>query len=61
MLPGIRRLQQMEIAFGAFERAVRLSIPFERQSISARLEDGFLVISVPKRSSGPRRIEVEAK
>jgi HSP20 family molecular chaperone IbpA len=51
----------MEIAFGPFERSVRLSIPFERQGISANLEDGFLVIAVPKRTSGPRRIEVEPK
>ncbi len=60
-LPGIRRLQQMEIAFGPFERVVRLSVPYDRQGLTARLEDGFLVISVPKRSNAPRRIEVETE
>jgi len=54
-----QRLHQMEIAFGAFERAIRIGIPFERERVSAQLEDGFLRVTLPKRSTGPRRIDVE--
>jgi HSP20 family protein len=52
-----QRLHQMEIAFGPFERSVRIGIPFERDQVSAHLEDGYLSVRLPKR--GPRTIEVE--
>ena len=51
------RLHQMEIAFGPFERSVRIAIPFERGEVSAHLEDGYLSVRLPKRL--PRTIEVE--
>jgi HSP20 family protein len=54
-----QRLHQMEIAFGPFERAIRIGIPFDRERVSARIEDGFLRVTVPKRPTGPRRIDVE--
>lgn len=54
-----QRLHQMEIAFGPFERAIRIGIPFDRERVSARIEDGFLRVTVPKRATGPRRIDVE--
>jgi HSP20 family protein len=53
-----QRLHQMEIAFGPFERALRISIPFDRDRVSAKLEDGFLRVTLPKRRPGDRRIEV---
>ena len=53
-----QRLHQMEIASGPFERTLRIGIPFERTGVSAQLEDGFLRVTLPKRSS--RRIDVEA-
>jgi HSP20 family molecular chaperone IbpA len=49
----------MEIAFGPFERAIRIGIPFARDRVSAQLEDGFLRVTLPKRDTGPRRIDVE--
>jgi HSP20 family molecular chaperone IbpA len=55
-----QRVHQMEIACGPFERALRIAIPFERDRVSAQLEDGFLRITLPKRSAGPRRIDVES-
>lgn len=54
---GVQRLHQMEIAFGPFERVLRLQIPFEREQVSAHLEDGFLTVTLPKRA--PRRLQVE--
>lgn len=57
---GVRRLHQMEIAFGPFERSIRIEIPFDTRGIEARLEDGFLYIVLPKLSNGPRRIEISA-
>jgi HSP20 family protein len=55
-----QRLHQMEIAFGPFERAIRIGIPFHRDRVSAQLEDGFLRVTLPKRDIGPRRIDVDA-
>ncbi|MBW2272639.1 MAG: Hsp20/alpha crystallin family protein [Deltaproteobacteria bacterium] len=55
----VRRLHQMEIAFGPFERAIRIAVPFDREQVSAHLEDGFLLVSLPKSGAKPRQIEVE--
>jgi HSP20 family protein len=52
------RLHQMEIAYGPFERSVRIAIPFEREHVSATLEEGFLTVTLPKRTPTRRRIEV---
>lgn len=59
--PDAQRLHQMEIAFGSFERNIRIGIPFERERVSAQLEDGFLRVTLPKRAAGPRRIDVETE
>jgi HSP20 family protein len=56
---GIRRLHQMEIAFGPFESAIRVGIPFDSQGVSAHLEDGLLEVRLPKRP--PVRVEVETE
>lgn len=56
-----RRLHQMEIAFGPFERSIRIAIPFERERVAAHLEDGFLEVRVPKRLPAQRRVEVETE
>jgi HSP20 family protein len=53
------RLHRMEIAFGRFERTIRISIPFERERVTANLEDGFLTVVLPKRETH-RKIEVES-
>lgn len=54
---GVQRLHQMEIAFGPFERVMRLEVPFERDGVSAHLEEGFLTVMLPKQT--PRRLSVE--
>jgi len=56
---GVRRLHRMEIAFGPFERSVRIQVPFQRDRVSAHLENGFLRIVLPKRVAERRRIPVE--
>lgn len=54
----IVRLHRMEVAFGRFERTVRIAIPFDRERVHAHLEDGFLTVELPKREPVRRRIEV---
>lgn len=54
----VQRLHQMEIAFGPFERTVRVAIPFERNQVSASLDEGFLNVVLPKSEPSRRRIEV---
>ena len=58
---SIRRLHQAEIAFGPFERSVQISTPFDRDRVTARLEDGFLEVSVPKRVPVPQHVEVKSR
>jgi HSP20 family protein len=55
----IVRPHRMEIAFGPFERTVRVGIPFERDGVVASLEDGFLTVVLPRREQTPRRIELQ--
>lgn len=55
----LQRLHQMEIAFGPFERSLRISIPFDRNGVVARIEEGFLTITLPRRAPERRRIEIE--
>lgn len=55
----VQRLHQMEIATGPFERRVQIPMAFDRDNVSANLADGFLTVVLPKRSAGPRQIEIE--
>ncbi len=55
----VRRLHQMEIASGPFERRLRIPIPFDRDAVSAQITDGFLTVTLPKNETGPRRVSVE--
>ena len=41
----MKRLLQMEIAAGPFERRLRIAIPFDRENVSAHLADGFLTVT----------------
>ena len=56
------RCYQLEVFFGAFERQVVLppNVAFDRENITANYRDGFLVMTLPKRTprSEKRRIEV---
>jgi HSP20 family protein len=56
----VQRLHQMEIASGPFERRVQIPIPFDRDGITANLADGFLTVVLPRRTAGPRKIEIES-
>lgn len=56
---GVRRLHQMEIAFGPFETSVRLGVPFDRDGVTAHLEDGLLEVRLPKRQAVRVAIEAE--
>jgi len=48
--PDVKRLHQMEIAAGPFERRVRIPLAFDRDRVSARLADGFLTVTLPRRT-----------
>ena len=54
-----RRLHQMEIVSGPFERRVEIAVPFDREAVSAHLADGFLTVTLPKRT--PRSVKVETE
>lgn len=58
---AVVRLHRLEIAFGRFERTIRIVIPFERDRVNASLEDGFLTVTLPKREPARRRIDVEPR
>ena len=55
----VKRLHQMEIATGPFERRVQIPVPIDREAISANLADGFLTVVLPRRATGPRQVEIE--
>lgn len=55
----VARPHRMEIAFGPFERTVRVGLSFDRDSVVASLEDGFLKVTLPRREPSRRRIEVQ--
>ena len=55
----VRRLHQMEIASGPFERRVRIPIAFDRDAVTAHLSDGFLTVTLRKRGPARRRVEIE--
>ena len=55
----VRRLHQMEIACGPFERRLRIPIPFDRNAVTAQVADGFLNVVLPKVETGPRRVVVK--
>lgn len=57
VVEGVRRLHQMEIAFGLFESELRIAIPFDRDRVSAHLDNGLLEVRLPRR--GPVTVEVK--
>jgi HSP20 family protein len=56
----VKRLHQMEIASGPFERRVRIPIAFEQDRVTAHVTDGFLTVTLPKRETDPRAVQVDA-
>jgi HSP20 family molecular chaperone IbpA len=59
VVKGVRRLHQMEITFGPFESAIRLGIPFDREGVTAHLEDGLLEVRLAKRRAVNVEVETE--
>jgi len=55
----VKRLHQMEIATGPFERRLRIPIAFDRDAVSAHLSDGFLTVTLPKRVAIQQRVPIE--
>jgi HSP20 family protein len=55
----VKRLHKMEIAFGPFHREVRIGVPFDRERVSAHLEDGFLSVTLPRQTPVRRQVTVE--
>lgn len=51
------QFHRMEIESGAFARHFRITVPFDPKKVNAKVNDGFLTISLPKR--GDTNIEVE--
>jgi HSP20 family protein len=55
--PGVvRRYHQMEIRNGYFERRIVLHIPFDPHNATARYEDGFLCVFLPRSAESVRRV-----
>ena len=57
----VKRLHQMEIATGPFERRLRVPIAFQREGVTAQLADGFLTVTLPKQVPVRRSIEIESE
>lgn len=57
----VRRLHQMEIATGPFDRRLRIPIAFERDGVNAHLADGFLTVTLPKRVPIQRAVTIESE
>jgi HSP20 family protein len=55
----VKRLLQMEITAGPFERRLRIPIPFDRERVSAHLADGFLTVTLPRRLASRRHVKLE--
>lgn len=53
-----RRVHQMEIDFGPFERRVRIRVPVDEERIQAVYRDGFLMIRVPKSPEVSREVPI---
>lgn len=54
------RLHQMEVDYGYFERTLRIPFPVNPAEIKATYRDGFLIITIPKKSeSVSKTVEVK--
>jgi len=57
--PGSAVMRQYEV--GDYYRAFQLSEDYDKEKISAKLENGLLVVTIPKREEAkPKRIEIKA-
>ena len=53
-----KRYYQMEIEYGPFERVIRIPQRVDTAKISARYENGLLIIRLGKHGTKPVRIEI---
>ena len=58
---GALHLHQMEIASGPFERRVRVPIEVDSEGVRARLEDGLLTVTLPRREPVRHSVDVESE
>jgi HSP20 family protein len=57
--PGdLLRLHRMEIASGPFERRLRVPISFVLEAVTAHLAEGFLTVTLPRRTPARVRVDV---
>lgn len=56
--PGLRRIQRMEIASGAFQIDVALARPTDPERVEARYTDGLLSIWLPFAPQATQRVVV---
>jgi HSP20 family protein len=56
---GCMRWHQMEIAHGHFERVLALPQEADPERITATYKDGFLMIRIPRGSSGARSVPID--
>ncbi len=54
-----KRFFQMEVEYGPFERIVRLPLVVESETADARLENGLLLVRLPKKKA--RKVTIEVK
>ena len=47
------KLHQMEIDYGSFQRIVKIALPIDTENISAKYNEGFLQITLPKKKLKP--------
>jgi len=47
------KLHQMEIDYGSFQRVVKIALPIDTDNISAKYNEGFLQITLPKKKLKP--------
>ncbi len=50
-LSGIRAYHQMEISYGEFSVAVKLTATVDPEEVEANYADGFLAVRLPKQST----------
>jgi HSP20 family protein len=55
-----RAYQQMEISWGEFRTEVYLPMAVQADHITASYQDGFLIVTLPKAATQPRRIEIRS-
>ena len=59
-----RKIQyhQMEISYGSFAKVVFLRVPYDGDGITARLDDGYLSVTIPRAAAHTeKRIAVEIR